>query len=83
MQERESGGTFSFRRKLKMDNIATANSLKEQGNAQYKQRNFPAAIALYEQAWATNQDITFLNNLSGPFQHSSLAHGTTADPRGG
>ena len=62
-----------------MDAIAAANELKLKGNAQYKARNFTEAIALYEQAWDTNKDITFLNNLSGSFYCLSRALRPTAD----
>lgn len=38
---------------------------KALGNAAYKARQFEDAIAHYEKAWELNQDITYLNNLSG------------------
>ncbi|KAH3899433.1 probable Heat shock protein STI1 [Saccharomycodes ludwigii] len=39
-----------------------AENLKAEGNKLYKQKKFDEAIALYDQAWDTFKDVTFLNN---------------------
>ncbi|GAA5977430.1 hypothetical protein JCM11641_000960 [Rhodosporidiobolus odoratus] len=45
-----------------------ADSLKQQGNDAYKQRNFEQAESLYKQAWdAYPKDITYLNNLAAVY----------------
>ncbi|GAA5940908.1 hypothetical protein JCM3775_006845 [Rhodotorula graminis] len=43
---------------------AQADQLKQQGNDAYKKRDFANAKDLYQQAWDTFQDITYLNNLA-------------------
>ncbi|KAI0463034.1 Hsp90 cochaperone [Komagataella kurtzmanii] len=39
-----------------------ADNLKQQANQLYKKRQFDEAIELYNKAWETFQDITYLNN---------------------
>lgn len=39
-----------------------ADAAKADGNAAYKQRKFPEAIAQYERAYALHKDITYLTN---------------------
>lgn len=46
------------------DSKKEADSYKAEANALYKQRKFDEAIALYDKAWETNKDITYLNNRS-------------------
>lgn len=41
-----------------------ADSYKQEANGLYKKRNFDEAIALYNKAWETFKDITYLNNRS-------------------
>ena len=41
-----------------------ADKLKALGTAEYKKRNFDAAIEHYTKAWETHKDITYLTNLS-------------------
>jgi stress-induced-phosphoprotein 1 len=40
-----------------------ADQEKAAGTAEYKKRNFDAAIAHYSKAWDLHKDITYLNNL--------------------
>lgn len=40
-----------------------ADKEKALGTAEYKKRNFDAAIQHYTKAWETHKDITYLNNL--------------------
>ncbi|KAK7742246.1 Hsp90 cochaperone [Cytospora paraplurivora] len=40
-----------------------ADKEKALGTAEYKKRNFDAAIEHYTKAWETHKDITYLNNL--------------------
>ncbi|KAG6368230.1 hypothetical protein INS49_002431 [Diaporthe citri] len=44
-----------------------ADKLKAQGTAEYKKRNFDAAIENYTKAWETHKDITYLTNLSAAY----------------
>ncbi|KAJ0122662.1 heat shock protein sti1 [Diaporthe amygdali] len=44
-----------------------ADKLKAQGTAEYKKRNFDAAIENYSKAWETHKDITYLTNLSAAY----------------
>ncbi|GAA6052554.1 hypothetical protein JCM3770_003240 [Rhodotorula araucariae] len=46
---------------------AKADQLKQQGNDAYKKREFQTARDLYQQAWDTFQDITYLNNLAAVY----------------
>ncbi|BGP44156.1 Hsp90 cochaperone [Rhodotorula kratochvilovae] len=46
---------------------AQADQLKQQGNDAYKKRDFAQARDLYQQAWDTFQDITYLNNLAAVY----------------
>lgn len=41
-----------------------ADEYKAEANTLYKQRKFDEAIALYNKAWETHHDITYLNNRS-------------------
>lgn len=50
------------------------STLKELGNAAYKQRDFSSALDLYDQAWQHDKDITCLNNKSGQLIHSNRPH---------
>lgn len=43
-------------------NKVKADKLKADANALYKQKKFDEAIALYNEAWEANKDITYLNN---------------------
>jgi stress-induced-phosphoprotein 1 len=42
---------------------AAADEEKQLGTAEYKKRNFDAAIEHYSKAWELHKDITYLNNL--------------------
>ena len=56
------------------------STLKELGNAAYKQRDFTSALDLYDQAWQHDKDITCLNNKSGQLlipPHSHPPHSAT------
>jgi stress-induced-phosphoprotein 1 len=44
-----------------------ADKLKAEGTAEYKKRNFDAAIDKYTKAWETHKDITYLTNLSAAY----------------
>ncbi|TNY21459.1 stress-induced-phospho protein 1 [Rhodotorula diobovata] len=46
---------------------AQADQLKQQGNDAYKKREFQQARDLYQQAWDTFQDVTYLNNLAAVY----------------
>lgn len=41
---------------------AEADKIKAEANALYKQKKFDEAIELYNKAWETHKDITYLNN---------------------
>lgn len=45
-----------------VDDKATADALKAEGNTLYKSRKFDEAIAKYNGAWEACKDITYLNN---------------------
>ncbi|KAB5578736.1 hypothetical protein GE09DRAFT_1169176 [Coniochaeta sp. 2T2.1] len=49
------------------DNKAAAEAEKAQGTAEYKKRNFDAAIKHYSAAWELDKDITYLNNLGAAY----------------
>lgn len=44
-----------------------ADKEKALGTAEYKKRNFDAAIEHYSKAWETHKDITYLNNLGAAY----------------
>lgn len=44
-----------------------ADKEKALGTAEYKKRNFDAAIEHYSKAWDTHKDITYLNNLGAAY----------------
>lgn len=44
-----------------------ADKEKALGTAEYKKRNFDAAIEHYNKAWETHKDITYLNNLGAAY----------------
>lgn len=44
-----------------------ADKEKALGTAEYKKRNFDAAIQHYSKAWETHKDITYLNNLGAAY----------------
>lgn len=44
-----------------------ADKEKALGTAEYKKRNFDAAIQHYTKAWETHKDITYLNNLGAAY----------------
>ncbi|KAK8166377.1 hypothetical protein IWX90DRAFT_502883 [Phyllosticta citrichinensis] len=49
--------------KAKKEAKAKADAIKAEGTQLYKQRKFDEAIAKYNEAWETYQDITYLTNL--------------------
>ncbi|KDE03759.1 hypothetical protein MVLG_05763 [Microbotryum lychnidis-dioicae p1A1 Lamole] len=50
-----------------MSDQAAADALKLKGNEAYKARDFDKAVELYDQAWNTHKDITYLNNLAAVY----------------
>lgn len=44
------------------DEKAAADKIKAEANVLYKQKKFDEAIELYNKAWETHKDITYLNN---------------------
>ncbi|KAK7547898.1 hypothetical protein IWX49DRAFT_557917 [Phyllosticta citricarpa] len=49
--------------KAKKEAKAKADAIKAEGTQLYKKRQFDEAIAKYNEAWETYQDITYLTNL--------------------
>ncbi|KAK7528417.1 uncharacterized protein IWZ02DRAFT_9942 [Phyllosticta citriasiana] len=49
--------------KAKKEAKAKADAIKAEGTQLYKKRQFDEAIAKYDEAWETYQDITYLTNL--------------------